>query len=257
MTPEEYLVWFPRDELMRHPPLDPELLKLLRSRVTAPDHPPLVSYCSTPSGIRESWVLSLYRPVVALAPAELGSSELRGSARSIPGFHLRDALALIDARQPGLMKKFGGHAMAAGLSLDISQVDRFTLAFDEVARELIAEELLNAVLYTDGPLPAGCLTTTFVDQLNACGPWGQGFPQPVFDNVFNVVDWRILKEKHLKVTLEDPRDHSWIDGIFFNSGNLTELASRLRVVYELDLNVWNDRRDAQLLIRHIEPELSP
>lgn len=198
---------------------------------------------------------TLHRPVVALAPAEPGSNELRGSARSIPGFHLRDALALIDTRYPGLMKKFGGHAMAAGLSLDKSNVDGFAKAFDDIARETISKEHLDAVLHTDGPLPVGCLTTRFIDLLNSFGPWGQGYPQPIFDNVFNVVEWRIIKEKHLKVKLEDPRDHSWIDGICFNTGNLTELPTSLRVVFELDLNVWNDRRDPQLLIRHIQPDV--
>lgn len=195
---------------------------------------------------------SAYRPVIALAPAEPGSTELRGSARSIPGFHLRDALALVDARNPGLMKKFGGHAMAAGLSMDISKVDQFIKAFQDVAEELTTEEMLNAVLYTDGELPAGCLNTRFVDLLQSCGPWGQGFPNPVFDNEFIVVEQRVLKEKHLKVKLEDPRDGTWIDGIQF-SAPLLEVPSRVRVIYELDINAYRGNRNPQLLIRHLEP----
>lgn len=150
------------------------------------------------------------------------------------------------------MKKFGGHAMAAGLSLHIDKVDEFKRAFEAVADELLTDELLNAVLYTDGELPVGCLTTHFVDQLNACGPWGQGFPNPAFDNEFLVVDQRILKEKHLKLKLEDPRDGTWVNAIQF-SAPLLEVPDRVRVVYELDINAWKDRRDPQLLIRHLEP----
>lgn len=195
---------------------------------------------------------SLYRPVIALAPAEPGSTELRGSARSIPGFHLRDALALVDTRNPGLMKKFGGHAMAAGLSMDIGKIDQFIKAFQDVAEELTTEEMLNAVLYTDGELPAGCLNPQFVDLLQSCGPWGQGFPNPAFDNVFIVVEQRILKEKHLKLKLEDPRDGTWVNAIQF-SAPLLEVPSHVRVIFELDINAWKDRRDAQLLIRHLEP----
>ena len=195
---------------------------------------------------------SLYRPVIALAPAEEGSTELRGSARSIPGFHLRDALALVDARNPGLMKKFGGHAMAAGLSLDITKIDAFKQAFEAVAHEMIDEEMLNHTLMTDGELPAGCLTASFADLLDLSGPWGQGFPMPMFQNTFRVLDAVVLKEKHLRLDLEDERDGSFVKGIYFFSPILENFPTRVRVTYELSVNVWRQYRNPQLMIRHLE-----
>lgn len=195
---------------------------------------------------------SLHRPVIALAPSEEGSSELRGSARSIPGFHLRDALALVDARHPGLMGKFGGHAMAAGLSLSIEKVDVFRAAFEEVANELLTDDLLNAVIHTDGELPAGHLTTEFAQLLDLCGPWGQGFPVPVFQNDFLIVDAVVLKEKHLRLDLEDERDGSFVKGIYFFSPILENFPARVRLTYELNVNVWKQYRNPQLMIRHLE-----
>lgn len=194
---------------------------------------------------------SVYRPVVALAPAEAGSTEIRGSCRSIEGFHLRDALALVDVRNPGLMMKFGGHAMAAGLSLHADDVERFKVEFDKVAEELLTEDLLNATLTTDGPLPVGCLTTEFADLLNFYGPWGQGFPMPLFENDFIVDEVTVLKEKHLRLSLIDPRDGSSIKGIYFNAPVL-ELPERVRIVYELNVNVFKQYRNPQLMVRHIE-----
>lgn len=198
---------------------------------------------------------SLYRPVIALAPAEVGSTELRGSARSIPGFHLRDALALVDARNPGLMKKFGGHAMAAGLSLHIDKIEAFRTAFEEVANEMISDELLNAVIYTDGEVPVGSFTTEFIDTLDQFGPWGQGFPQPVFENVFEIDGefCRVLKEKHLKLALIDPRDGSYVEGIHFFSEFVEQIPRKAKVVFEMSVNVFRGERNPQLMVRYIEP----
>jgi len=202
---------------------------------------------------------SLHRPIIALAPAEPGSTELRGSARSIPGFHLRDALALVDARNPGLMKKFGGHAMAAGLSMDITKVDAFIKAFESVGDEMITDEMLNAVIATDGELPEGCLTTQFIDLLNACGPWGQGFPMPMFENVFDIDGefCRVLKEKHLKLALIDPRDGTYVEGIHFFSEFVDKIPHRAKIVFELSVNAYKGNRNPQLMIRHIHPIETP
>lgn len=203
----------------------------------------------------------VYRPVIALAPAEPGSTELRGSARSIPGFHLRDALALVDARHPGLMKKFGGHAMAAGLSMHIDNAEVFTKAFDEVAKEMITAEMLNAVIYTDGELPEGCFTAEFVDMLDRFGPWGQGFPLPAFENVFEIDGeyCRVLNNKatgqpaHLKLALIDPRDGSYAEGIQFNSEFLENIPRKAKIVFELGINSFRGKRTPQLMVRHIHP----
>ncbi|MDE2280919.1 MAG: DHH family phosphoesterase [Xanthomonadaceae bacterium] len=213
----------------------------------------------------------LHRPVIAFAPASLeecgdGSplldlraqdartrdAQLRGSGRSISGFHLRDALAMIDARQPGLIERFGGHAMAAGLSLRAVDFPRFAAAFDAAARELIAPERLQAALHTDGELPAGSLSLELALQLRSAGPWGQAFPEPLFDNVFECAHWKPMGEGHWRLGLRDPRDGSMHDAVMFNVG-AAQPPSRLRAVYELVVNDWQGREAPRLLLRHVEP----
>ncbi|KRE87869.1 single-stranded-DNA-specific exonuclease RecJ [Rhodanobacter sp. Soil772] len=196
----------------------------------------------------------LHRPVIAFAPAgEDDTEHLRGSARSIPGFHIRDALAAIDARQPGLIERFGGHAMAAGLSLKTSDYARFATAFDAVARELIDAERLQAVLYTDGELPPGAATLALARQLRGAGPWGQAFPEPLFDNLFECAGWKLMGERHLRLQLRDPRDGALHDAVMFNAYHGQPPPARLRAAYELAINDWQGREAPRLLLRHIEP----
>jgi single-stranded-DNA-specific exonuclease len=196
----------------------------------------------------------LHRPVIAFAPASEDDSEhLRGSARSIPGFHIRDALAAIDTRQPGLIERFGGHAMAAGLSLKADDYPRFAAAFDAVARELIEPERLQALLYTDGELPPGTATLALARQLRAAGPWGQAFPEPLFDNLFECASWKLMGERHLRLQLRDPRDGTVHDAVMFNAWHGQPPPPRLRAAYELTINDWQGRETPRLLLRHIEP----
>jgi single-stranded-DNA-specific exonuclease len=196
----------------------------------------------------------LHRPVIAFSPAsEDAPDDLRGSARSIPGFHIRDALAVIDARHPGLIERFGGHAMAAGLSLKHGDYARFAEAFDAVARELIEPERLQAVLYTDGELPAGAVSLLLARQLRHAGPWGQAFPEPLFDNLFECASWKVMAERHLRLQLRDPRDGVLHDAVMFNAYQGQPPPQRLRAVYELGINDWQGRESARLLLRHIEP----
>ena len=195
----------------------------------------------------------LHRPVIAFAPAsEDDSANLRGSARSITGFHIRDALAVVDARHPGLIERFGGHAMAAGLSLKASDYQRFAEAFDAVTRELVDTERLQAVLHTDGELPAGSFSLPLARQLRDGGPWGQGFAEPLFDNLFECVNWRTMGTSHWRLSLKDPRDGGVHDAVMFN---VPEGAppQRLRAAYELVINDWQGRESPRLLLRHIEP----
>ena len=195
----------------------------------------------------------LHRPVIAFAPAsEDNTGYLRGSGRSISGFHLRDALAMIDARQPGLIERFGGHAMAAGLSLPAADFPRFAAAFDAVARGLIAPERLQAALYTDGELPMGSLSLELARQLRGAGPWGQAFPEPLFDNVFECAHWKPMGEGHWRLSLRDPRDGSVHDAVMFNVG-VAAPPPRLRAAYELVVNDWQGRESPRLLLRHVEP----
>ena len=196
----------------------------------------------------------LHRPVIAFAPAnEDEPHSLRGSARSIPGFHIRDALAAIDARQPGLIERFGGHAMAAGLSLKSSDYERFAAAFDAIAREMIEPERLQAVLYTDGELPPGCASLALARQLRQAGPWGQAFPEPLFDNLFDCASWKVMGERHLRLQLRDPRDGALHDAVMFNAYHGQPPPARLRAAYELTINDWQGRETPRLLLRHIEP----
>jgi single-stranded-DNA-specific exonuclease len=196
----------------------------------------------------------LHRPVIAFAPASEGQPhELRGSARSIPGFHVRDALAAIDARHPGLIARFGGHAMAAGLSLAAADYPRFAAAFDAFARESLGEEHLQAVLYTDGELPPGAATLELARQLRFAGPWGQAFPEPVFDNAFECASWRPMGERHLRLQLRDPRDGALLDAVMFNAYDGRPPPARLHAAYELTVNDWQGRETPRLLLRHLAP----
>ncbi len=197
----------------------------------------------------------LHRPVVAFAPADTGSDQLRGSARSIPGFHVRDALAEVDARHPGLMGPFGGHAMAAGLSLPADRFDAFAEAFDRVVRERMQPELLEAVLWTDGELPPGAMTLPLAQALRLAGPWGQAFPEPLFENTFECLQRRPMGSTgaHLRLKLRDPRDGQIIDAVMFNADPALPETTHLRAAFSLVVNDWQGRETPRLLLHHIEP----
>jgi single-stranded-DNA-specific exonuclease len=195
----------------------------------------------------------LHRPVIAFAPAGEGSDQLRGSARSIPGFHIRDALAEIDARHPGLLGPFGGHAMAAGLGLAAANLPRFARAFDIVARERLGADALQPVLWTDGELEAGACSLDLARQLRYAGPWGQAFPSPVFDNVFECVQRKPMGVGHLRLRLRDPRDGAALDAVMFNVADMWPGTPTVRVAYELTVNDWRGSESARLLLRHVEP----
>src|SRR3546814_724307 len=141
----------------------------------------------------------LHRPVIAFAPSEAGSTVLRGSARSIPGFHVRDALARVDATRPGLIDRFGGHAMAAGLSLPQAHFADFEAAFLEAATAMIAPEALHETIASDGELPADAFHIHNACALRDGGPWGQGFPEPLFDGEFEVMSWRPVERKSTRL----------------------------------------------------------
>lgn len=196
----------------------------------------------------------LHRPVIAFAHAgEDDTGDLRGSARSIPGFHIRDALAELDAREPGLVQRFGGHAMAAGLSLRAVDYDRFARCFDAIARERIAPESLLPLLHSDGELECGDFDLELARQLRAAGPWGQGFPPPLFDNVFECIGWRRIgaEQRHLRINLRDPRDGRVHSAVQFNANS--EPPSVLRAAYELAIDDWQGVESLRLRLRHFEP----
>ena len=195
----------------------------------------------------------LHRPVVAFAPADEGSDILRGSARSIAGFHIRDALAEVDAKFPGLIERFGGHAMAAGLSLQTGNLAAFRAAFNDVAESRLSEEILQAECLSDGELQLHEFSRELAEDLRLAGPWGQGFPEPVFDNIFEVKEWKVLSDRHLKYSLRLAGTDFVLSAIHFGAYAGVAPPARLHAAYQLELDDFRGRRDVQLLIRHSLP----
>ncbi|HIO29063.1 single-stranded-DNA-specific exonuclease RecJ [Marinobacter salarius] len=195
-----------------------------------------------------------HRPTIAFAPDDNGE-DIKGSARSIPGLHIRDVLAVVDARHPGMMKKFGGHAMAAGMTLSRGDLDAFSDAFDRAVRDTLRAEDLEAAITTDGPLSPGELHLETATLLKRAGPWGQHFPEPLFDGNFRVVSQRIVGENHLKLVLQPEEGGAIIDGIAFNTGPEVPDYTRTgaRVVYKPDANTFRGRTNLQLLVDYLEP----
>lgn len=193
-----------------------------------------------------------HRPVIAFAVS--GENEIKGSARSVTGVHIRDVLDAVASQNPGLVTKFGGHAMAAGLTLPRENFSAFSTAFDHEVRKHISESELRGQILSDGELTAGQLNLRTAELLRDAGPWGQGFPEPIFDGTFTIVQQRLLKEKHLKLTLK-MSDNNFIDAIAFNIDNNhwpNYHCDQVSVAYRLDVNEWQERRQVQLLIEHLE-----
>ncbi|MCX7192653.1 MAG: single-stranded-DNA-specific exonuclease RecJ [Proteobacteria bacterium] len=187
-----------------------------------------------------------HRPVIAFAQSSAG--ELKGSGRSISGLHLRDALDLVSKRHPALIKKFGGHAMAAGLSIAEADFTLFVDAFEQVAGELLSPNDLLARIETDGPLDSSAMTLDAARLLDE-QVWGQGFPAPQFDDDFEVVSQRVVGEKHLKLRLATEEGNE-IDAILF--GQNEPLPEYIHAVYSLSINEYNGKQTLQLIVKHWE-----
>ena len=194
-----------------------------------------------------------HRPAVAFAPAGEGG-ELRGSARSIAGFHIRDALAEVDARCPGMIVRFGGHAMAAGLTLALADYAHFAEVFDTVVRERIAPEALQPALASDGELAPEDFGVELARQLHVAGPWGQGFPAPLFDNIFECMQCKPMgvDGAHRRLRLRDPRDSREHDAVWFSATADVPAGTALRIAFELSANEWRGDESLRLLVRHVE-----
>jgi single-stranded-DNA-specific exonuclease len=191
-----------------------------------------------------------HRPVIAFARA--GNGELKGSARSVSGLHIRDALDAVATRHPGLLSRFGGHAMAAGLTLAVDKFPAFAEAFTAVVSRVLSEEDLQGVIPTDGPLFDEELTLATAKVLRDAGPWGQGFPAPRFDGRFIVLEQRVVGERHLKMILKPGGGNRRLDGIAFNTGILPATGREMRLVYRLDVNEYRGVESAQLVIEYME-----
>lgn len=197
----------------------------------------------------------VHRPVVAFAPA--GNGELRGSARSVAGVHVRDVLEAIDTRHPGLIDRFGGHAMAAGLTLQESRLQKFTDAFcDEVGRRLSRDQMLG-VLETDGELAAGELSLETALALEAGGPWGQSFPEPLFDGEFVVAESRVLADRHLKLWLRPHPASQPVEAIAFghfdaDGAERPAAGSRIRLAFRLQSTSYGGTTRAEMLAEYLQ-----
>lgn len=193
-----------------------------------------------------------YRPTIAFAQAHEG--QLKGSARSIPGVHIRDVLECVASRYPSLIDKFGGHAMAAGLTIQYDHYEAFQQAFNQVLSEWVSAEDLSAVMLSDGELQANELTIDIARALRAAGPWGQGFPTPVFDGRFKLKSYHVVGHKHMKITLQIIDSDIIVDGILFNYENYDwqSRANLIHIAYELDVNYYRGLESLQLMVRHFE-----
>ena len=200
-------------------------------------------------GILASRVKEQYhRPVIAFAST--GDGTLKGSGRSIAGLHLRDALDLVAKRHPGLILKFGGHAMAAGLTIDEDGLDTFESAFEAVAQALLSPADLDEVIEVDGALDGQALDWNLALALEK-QVWGQGFPAPMFTGSFEVKQQKIVGEKHLKLSLQGLQQADMVDAIYF--GQQEFLPERVQLVYALQTNEFNGRQSVQLNVRHWQP----
>jgi single-stranded-DNA-specific exonuclease len=194
-----------------------------------------------------------HRPTIVFADA--GDDELKGSGRSIPGVHIRDVLDHVATMHPDLIGKFGGHAMAAGLSLSRKDLDQFQEAFDTAVAVALEHVPPEPVVMTDGELAQEDLTLNSAELIAAAGPWGQHFPEPMFEGVFAIVNQRLLKDKHLKFTLEAGGEN--FEAIAFNVDRECwpdDQISRVRIAFQPDINTYRGERRLQLMIRHLWPE---
>jgi single-stranded-DNA-specific exonuclease len=196
----------------------------------------------------------LHRPTIAFADSDSGV--LKGSARSIPGLHIRDALDRVATRHPGLVEKFGGHAMAAGLSLPRDRLPAFREALESVVAEMFDQVELEAVVESDGPLAAEELDLSLAMALRYAAPWGQHFPEPVFDGEFNLIDQRLVGDKHLKLVCSPVQQPGQtVDAILFNVDRErwpNQAVGAVRLAYRLDCNFYRGEERLQLMVEAME-----
>jgi len=196
----------------------------------------------------------LHRPTIVFADGDEG--QIKGSARSITGIHIRDILDAVSTRHPGLILKFGGHAMAAGLSLEKDSYSQFCAAFTEEVERHAADVNLQAVIESDGELAEADFDLSLATQLRFAGPWGQHFPEPVFDGQFEVIQQRLVAEKHLKLVLMPVGGQQALDAIAFNVDLdiwPNEAIKTIDLAYRLDVNEFRGNRTLQLMVENIVP----
>jgi len=199
-----------------------------------------------------------HRPSIVFALAKEdslindNSVEIKGSARSIPGLHIRDLLEHISSQNPDLITKFGGHAMAAGLSIKLKDFEKFQQCFVQVANDWLSDENLQCCLLSDGEIPASAMNLAFAEQLRLAGPWGQNFLEPLFDDEFELIQQRIVGEKHLKLVVQ--KNKQLFDAIAFNvdiNAWPNSQAKKVHLAYRLDVNEFRGKRSLQLMVEYL------
>ena len=193
----------------------------------------------------------LHRPTIVFAAAT--NEHIKGSARSIPGLHIRDALDRVATTHPELLSKFGGHAMAAGLTLRKSDFDLFAATFEQIVKDMVSADDLLRVLQSDGELDIQDINLHMAEILRNGGPWGQGFPEPLFEGHFDLVQKRVVGEHHLKMLLK--KGDKCVDAIAFRltDADWPEQVERVKIVYKLDVNEFNGQKNVQLVADYVEP----
>lgn len=205
-----------------------------------------------------------HRPVIAFARADDSTSdedaEIKGSARSIKGLHIRDALDLFSKRYPNILNKFGGHAMAAGLTIKEKDFEFFQLHFNQICSGLLSDDDLSPELVSDGELAGDCYHLDFAEMLRFVAPWGQNFSQPQFHGQFQIINQRLLGERHLKLLLKEVHSEKIVDAIQFNLDPIEldkgvwpdHSCQKIQCVFTLDVNEYRDQKNVQLMLKHIE-----
>lgn len=194
-----------------------------------------------------------HRPSIVFAPSDASCEVLKGSARSIAGVHIRDAIERVAEQYHGMITHFGGHAMAAGLTLPAQHLEQFQQEFNQIVAAH-APELFEQVLLVDGELSADEFSLNFAQKLAAAGPWGQAFPAPVFQGEFQVLEHRWLQDKHLKLMLRHPKGGQWLEALMFNAQQQawpTEIR-RVQLAYQLDINQFRGESRVQLIVQHAQ-----
>ena len=202
----------------------------------------------------------VYRPVIVFADADNDSNIpkdekiIKGSARSVPGLHIRDILDGIATENPQLLNKFGGHAMAAGMTINKVNLKAFSSAFNEAVTKAMEGKDFNNIIYSDGELAHNLITLELAKQLQVAGPWGQSFPEPCFHGMFKVLSQRVLSGKHLKLQVENNSGRAFDAIAFFQDEELLNATlEQVTLAYKIDVNFFRDQENLQLMIESIEP----
>jgi len=192
----------------------------------------------------------IHRPVIIFTYDT--DTTIRGSGRSVDGVNIRDVIDTIATKNPSMVLHFGGHAMAAGLTIQREQFETFQQAFDEEISNYLSLEELHGIIFSDGELDVDDFNLALVEELQNLTPWGQDFPEPIFDGKFELVEQKLLKDKHLKMRVRPPGSGPVFDAIAFNTGERTLDSTHVKLAYRLNINIFRGVKSLQLMVEDVE-----